>query len=258
MTLFLRAALVALIVAATGPEAMAGDPGVLRIGTEGAYPPFEYRDSSGTLKGFDVEVGDALCARMQVKCVWIPQDFDGLIPALRAGKIDMVISSMSVTPERAKAVDFTKPYYKSPSQYVALKSSGISEDPASLKGKVIGVQSGTIHQAYMEQRLPDITEKTYNTIQEAELDLESGRVDAVLADKLVTYDWINKEGSAKGFDYVGKPLVDPLATGLIAIAVPKGSVALKGRLDDAIDALLADSAYDRISGAYFPFNIRPQ
>jgi lysine-arginine-ornithine-binding protein len=248
----------ALAIVLGAGSALAGDPGVMRIGTEGAYPPFEFRDATGALKGFDIEIGDALCAKMQVKCIWMPQDFDGLIPAMKAGKVDLIISSLSITPERAKAVDFSKPYYQSPSQFVALKNSGISDDPSSLKGKTVGVQSGTNHQSYMEQRLPDITEKTYNTVQEAELDLESGRVDALLADKLVTYDWISKEGASKGFDFVGKPIADPLATGLIAIAVPKGDTASKARLDAAIDGLLKDSAYDRIASEYFPFDIRPQ
>jgi lysine-arginine-ornithine-binding protein len=229
----------------------------LRIGTEGAYPPFEYRDAAGTLKGLDVDVGNALCAEMKVTCTWMPQDFDGLIPAIRAGKIDIIISSLSMTPDRAKVIDFTKPYYLSSSQFVALKSSGITDDPGTLKGKVIGVQSGTIHQAYMEQKLPDVTEKVYNTVQEAELDLESGRIDALLADKLLTYDWLQKVGNAKGFDYVGKVLVDPLVTGQIAIGVKKGNTALLQSLNAAIDQLLGDPVYDKIAAGYFPFSIRP-
>ena len=229
----------------------------LRIGTEGAYPPFEYRDSSGALKGLDVDVGNALCAEMKVTCIWLPQDFDGLIPAIRAGKIDLIISSLSMTPDRAKVIDFTKPYYTSPSQFVALKASGITDDPGTLKGKTIGVQSGTIHQSYMEQKLPDITEKVYNTVQEAELDLESGRIDALLADKLLTYDWLVKVGNAKGFDYVGKVLVDPLVTGQIGVGVKKGNTTLEQSLNAAIDHLLADPAYDKIAAAYFPFSIRP-
>ena len=229
----------------------------LRIGTEGAYPPFEYRDASGTLKGMDVEIGNALCARMKVTCQFMPQDFDGLIPALKAGKIDLIISSLTMTPDRARVIDFTKPYYLSPSQYVALKSSGITDDPATLKGKTVAVQSGTNHQAYMEQRLPDIAIKAYNTVQEAQLDLESGRVDAMLADKLLMYDWLEKAGKAKGFDYVGKPLVDPLVTGEIGIGVKKGNTALVGSLNMAIDQLLASPEYDTITKAYFPFGVRP-
>jgi lysine-arginine-ornithine-binding protein len=243
------------VLACPSPAAAEGQ--TLRIGTEGAYPPFEYRDSSGTLKGLDVEVGNALCAEMKVTCIWMPQDFDGLIPAIRAGKIDMIISSLSMTPDRAKVIDFTKPYYLSPSQFVALKSSGITDDPSTLKGKTIGVQSGTIHQSYMEQKLPDITEKVYNTVQEAELDLEAGRIDAMLADKLLMYDWLVKAGNAKGFDYVGKPLVDPLVTGQIGVGVKKGNVALQQALNTAIDQLLADPAYDKIAAGYFPFSIRP-
>jgi lysine/arginine/ornithine transport system substrate-binding protein len=229
----------------------------LRIGTEGAYPPFEYRDAGGALKGMDVDIGNALCARMRVPCQFMPQDFDGLIPALKAGKIDLIISSMTVTPDRAKAIDFTKPYYLSPSQFVALKSSGVTDDPATLKGKTVAVQSGTNHQAYMEQRLPDIAIKVYNTVQEAQLDLESGRVDAMLADKLLMYDWLEKAGKAKGFDYVGKPVVDPLVTGQIAIGIKKGNTLLVGSLNAAIDQLLASPDYDKITGAYFPFSIRP-
>jgi len=235
----------------------AADPGEFRIGTEGAYPPFEFRDAGGQLKGFDVDVGNALCAEMKVKCTFVPQDFDGLIPALKAGKIDMIISSLSVTPERAKVIDFTKPYYVSLSQFVAAKNSGITDDPRTLQGKTVAVQSGTIHQAYLEQNLPDITEKAYNTIEEAELDLEDGRVDAFLADKLISYDWLVKAGNAKGFDYVGKPVVGPQVTGQIAIGIKKGDVAMKARLDTAIDQLLASPDYDKLSGAYFPFSIRP-
>ena len=231
--------------------------GGMRIGTEGAYPPFEYRDASGTLKGMDVEIGNALCEIMKIPCQWMPQDFDGLIPAIRAGKVDLIISSLSMTPDRAKVIAFTKPYYLSPSQFVALKSSGITDDPATLKGKTIAVQSGTNHQAYMEQRLPDIAIKAYNTVQEAELDLESGRVDAMLADKLLMYDWLEKAGKAKGFDYVGKPLVDPLVTGQIGIGVKQGNPLLVESLNAAIDKLLADPQYEKITKAYFPFSIRP-
>lgn len=252
------AVLLAVLTALILPHgARAADPGTLRIGTEGSYPPFEYRDASGALKGFDIDAGNMLCAEMKVQCIWLPQDFDGLIPALKAGKIDLIISSLSMTPDRAKVVDFTKPYYLSPSQLVALKSSGITDDPATLKGKVVGVQSGTIHQSYMEQKLPDISDKVYNTIQEAELDLEAGRIDALLADKLVTYDWLAKAGTAKGFDYVGKVLVDPLVTGQIGIGVKKGDTALARKLNAAIDLFLADPSYDRIAGGYFPFSIRP-
>ena len=246
-----------LAVAWSGHPVRAADPAVLRIGTEGAYPPFEYRDPSGVLKGFDIEVGDALCARMAVKCIWMPQDFDGLIPALKAGKIDMIISSMSVTAERAKVIDFTKPYYQTSSQLVAPKASGITDDFHMLKGKVVAVQSGTIHQTYMEERHPEITEKAYNTIQEADLDLEAGRVDAILADKVLMYDWLKKEGEAKGFDYVGQAIADPILTGNVAIGVAKGNAALKGNLEAAIDQLLADPAYDKMTSAYFPFSIRP-
>ena len=258
MTPFMKFALAVTVLIIGVEPALAGDPGVLRIGTEGAYPPFEYRDSSGTLKGFDIEFGDTLCARMQVKCVWVPQDFDGLIPALRAGKIDLIISSLAVTAERARAIAFTKPYYKTPSQLVALKSSGVTDDFGTLRGKTLGVQSGTIHQSYIEEKHPEVADKAYNTIQEADLDLEAGRVDAILADKLLMYDWLKKEGEAKGFDYVGKVIDDPILAGNIAIGVGRDNGALKAKLDIAIDQLLTDSAYDKIAGAYFPFSIRPE
>ncbi len=229
----------------------------LRIGTEAAYPPFEYRDATGVIKGMDIEIGDALCAKMAVKCIWIPQNFDGLIPALKAGKIDMIISSMTATAERAKAVDFSAPYYQSASQFVARKSSGFSSDPAKLRSKTVGVESGTVHQLYLEQRLPDTREKSYDTLENANLDLESGRVDAVLADKAAMYDWLKKEGAAKGFDYVGEPVVDPLIPGNIAVAMRKGNTDLKAKLDAAIQAILGDGSYDRITKQYFPFSIRP-
>jgi len=235
----------------------AAEERTLRIGTEAGYPPMEYRDPAGTLKGLEVDFGNALCARMGAKCVWVPISFDGLIMSLQAAKIDMIIASMSITEERAKAVDFTHPYYASPAQLIALRNSGITDDPATWKGKAIGVQSGTNHQTYAEQRLKNVDDKAYDSLEEAYLDLASGRVDAVLADKVALYDWMQKIGQAKGYDFVGKPIEDPILKGNIAIALRKDDGDLKSRLNAAIDAMLSDGEFDRMSARYFPFSIRP-
>src|SRR4029079_17488304 len=113
---------------------------VLKIGTEGAYPPFNNLTADGKLEGFDIDIGNALCEQMKVKCEWVTQDWNGIIPALQAGKFDAILASMSITPERAKQVDFTNKYYTTPSALAVPKDSplkGVTKE--DLAGKTIGV-----------------------------------------------------------------------------------------------------------------------
>ena len=126
----------------------------LRIGIEAAYPPFASKTPDNTIVGFDYDIGQALCAEMKVRCDWIEQEFDGLIPALKVKKVDAVISSMSITPERMKSVDFTNRYYRIPARLVFRKGSGISEIPSQLKGKRIGVQRATNFDRYGRRSNP--------------------------------------------------------------------------------------------------------
>ncbi len=112
----------------------------LRIGTEGAYPPFNGIDASGQAVGFDLDIGKALCAKMKTECEVVTSDWDGIIPALNAKKFDFIVASMSITDERKQAVDFTDPYYTNKLQFVAPKSVDFKTDKDSLKGKVIGAQ----------------------------------------------------------------------------------------------------------------------
>jgi len=107
----------------------------LRVGVEGAYPPFSWKESDGTLKGFDIEIAEAVCAELKRKCVLVEQDWDGMIPALLARKFDTIIASMSITEERKKRVDFSIKYYNTPAKFVAKKGSGLVISKAGLKGK---------------------------------------------------------------------------------------------------------------------------
>src|SRR5690606_36194909 len=111
--------LVGVLALFAGTQAMAEDS--LRIGVEASYPPFSYKKAHGSLAGFEIDVGNALCAEMKVTCTWVEQPFDGLIPALRVKKIDAIMSSMTVTEARLKVVDFSQSYYKTPARLVTRK-----------------------------------------------------------------------------------------------------------------------------------------
>ncbi len=186
---WLFGALAAVGIAAAAQVNAAPTQGdVVRIATEADYAPFEYKDANGTLKGFEIELGDAMCAAEHLKCEWVNMDFDSMIAALNAHKIDAVLSQMSITPERETKVAFTNPITLAPARFVAPVGSKITDDPATLKGKTLGVQSGTTHEAYARQKLAGIADiKVYQSQDEAFQDLKAGRIDATLADSTIEY-----------------------------------------------------------------------
>ncbi|SDG31142.1 polar amino acid transport system substrate-binding protein [Pseudomonas benzenivorans] len=223
----------------------------LKIGTEGAYPPFNLIDASGQVGGFDVEVAQALCAKLQAECEVVTSDWDGIIPALNARKFDFLVASMSITEERQQAVDFTAPYYTNKLQFIAPKGADFKTDEASLKGKVIGAQRATIAGTWLEDNLGDVVDiKLYDTQENAYLDLTSGRLDGVLADTFVNWEWL-KSDAGKGFEFKGEPVFD---NDKIGIAVRKGD-PLREKLNGALQQIVADGTYQKINAKYFPFSI---
>lgn len=226
----------------------------LVIGTEGAYPPFNNLTASGELVGFDVDIAKALCGRMQAECSFVAVDWDGLIPALQAGKIDVIAASLTITDERRKHVLFTHKYYATPLAIVARKDAGLAATAASaFAGKTLGVQGQTWQADYAATTFgaAGAELKLYPSQVEAMLDLANGRLDAVLSDKIQLVDWMKSEG-AGCCAMVG----DVAGTGAEAgLAVRLDDVQLRDRLEAALDAILADGTYDTIRKRYFDFDI---
>ena len=227
----------------------------VRIGTEGAYPPFNTLTADGKLVGFDIDMADALCAEMKVECEFVVQDWDGMIPALIAGKFDAVIASMSITPDRLKKVDFSKKYYNTPPAIAVAKDSTLSGDLAELNGKIIGAQSSTTHSDYAEKKLGGIDLRLYPTPDEYKLDLEAGRLDGVVDDIVVLSEWVDSEAGA--CCKILTPLVpDPAINGEGAgIAVRKGETELADKFTAAIAAIRANGKYKEINDKYFAFDV---
>jgi polar amino acid transport system substrate-binding protein len=227
----------------------------VRIGTEGAYPPFNSVNTSGELVGFDIDIGKALCAKMKVECTFVAQDWDGIIPALLAKKFDAIVASMSITEERKQKVAFTVPYYSTPGNFIAPKDTKLTDlSPAGLKGKTIGTQSSTTASVYLEEKYKGSDIKLYPTQDEANADLANGRLDTILADKFVLYEWLEKTDAGKCCKFIGADLkdVNPEGTG---IAVRKDDNELREALNKAIKEIVADGTYKTINAKYFPFDI---
>ena len=147
MRKFTFLAMFAALALAAGTAA--ADMKKVTLGTEGAYPPFNWIDENGELQGFDIDIGNALCAAAKLDCTWAVQDWDGIIPGLLAKKYDAIIASMSITEERKKKVDFTGKYYTTPAKFVRMKGSDIEISDEGLEGKAVGVQRATIHENFL-------------------------------------------------------------------------------------------------------------
>ncbi|WP_440995330.1 ABC transporter substrate-binding protein [Arhodomonas sp. SL1] len=246
----LRLAIAAAAAAALGIGAAAQAADNIRIATEGAYPPFNFIDESGEVKGFDVDIANALCEEMGADCELVIQDWDGIIPGLVAGKYDAIIASMSITPERQEAVTFSERYYSNKLQFIAAKDSDFGPE-GDLGGTAIGAQRATIAAQWLEENTEDVTVRLYDTQENAFLDLASGRVDAILADKYVSWEWLESE-QGSDYEFKGDPVYEDDE---IAIAVRKGNTELAERFSEAIEAIRADGTYQRINEKYFPFDI---
>lgn len=224
----------------------------LRIGTEGAFPPFTMLNAQGQAVGFDLDIAQALCAKLNAECEIVLFDWDGMIPALNAGKFDILAASMSVTEERKQAISFTDHYYTNKLQFVAPKSTDFPTDKASLKGKVIGAQRATIAGNWLEDNLGSAVEiKLYDTQENAYLDLASGRIDAMLADKFVQWEWLSST-AGQAFEFKGEPVFED---DKVAMGVRKSDNDLRQRLNKALAEIRADGTYEKLNAKYFPFSI---
>ncbi|MTH61548.1 transporter substrate-binding domain-containing protein [Paracoccus litorisediminis] len=252
----------AILACGLGPIAHAAE-GELVIGTEGAYPPFSMADANGNVTGFDADVGNAVCAKLQLKCRFVVQAFDGLIPALNAKRFDIIISGMSITDERQKQIDFSRSYGEFPNHFIAKKDSELAgaKDLDTLKkdlgGMRVGVQAGTTHAAYVEKNLPDAQLMTYDTLDQMQIDLASGRLDTSFADVTAQNDFLAKPDGAdfQLVDVVIDSSSDAtLGTGL-GIGIRKDEAELKERINQALCDLGADGSMKAASEKWFKMDI---
>ncbi|WP_227268141.1 transporter substrate-binding domain-containing protein [Roseobacter weihaiensis] len=219
------------------------------------YPPFSEKGADGTWQGWEIEIIGAVCAAMEEECEIVPVAWDGIIPALLAEKFDVIMASMSITEERMKTIDFSDRYYNTPAVIIGPEGSDISGDPASLDGKIVGVQVATTHANYVDAYFAETAEvKTYSTFDEHNQDLFAGRVDAVVADSLAMQAFLSSD-QGDGFEIKGE-LNDAAIFGPgVGGGMRKGETELAEKLNAAIAQIRADGTYDEISSRYFDFDI---
>lgn len=230
---------------------------VLKVGIEAAYPPFASKTPDNRIVGFDYDIGQALCTEMKVQCVWRENEFDGLIPALKVKKVDAIISSMSITPERMKSVDFSDRYYRIPARLVVRKGSGITEVPAQLKGLRIGVQRATNFERYVTDKFVPAGAKvvSYASQNEVFLDLLGGRLDATMASSVAIDEGLLKKPEGKDYEFVGPTFTEEQYFGTgIGVALRKGD-PMQARFNQALATIRANGTYDEIRKKYFDFDI---
>jgi polar amino acid transport system substrate-binding protein len=232
------AALVILTGAAAAQE--------VRLGTEGAYAPWNFIDDDGNVAGFEIDLGNELCTRAGLECVWVVNEWDTIIPNLMAGNYDAIIAGMSITEERMQSIDFTQDYYPpDPSLFAMAADASINFD--SLSGIRIGVQGATIQAGYAEEHFADgNTILSYETADQSMADLSAGNVDVVLADGGYLRPIVEGSGGALKLD---GPEV--LIGGGVGLGLRKEDDDLEAKLNAAIDSVKADGTLDAMIMEWF-------
>lgn len=280
LTTFATTLVVSLCVV-SGASAQSKDWSSIKISTEGAYKPWNFTDPSGKLIGFEIDLAENLCKRMKAKCEIVAQAFDGVIPALNAGKFDAIMSGMNITDKRKEAIAFTQPYGRTPSTFAVLKSNPLAKLPEAgkvyslgadgaaaaekslnelkplLKGKIVAVQTSTAQANFLEKYFKDVVEiRQYKTTEQHDLDLAAGRVDSVFASMSYLKGMVespgNKDMMLAGPRYGGGALGFGVAVGL-----RKSDTELLAKFDAAVNAAVTDGTVKTMSMKWFGFDITP-
>jgi lysine/arginine/ornithine transport system substrate-binding protein len=249
----LLAALSVALLAVSAGAAQAKDWTTVRFGVDASYAPFESKAPDGKLVGFDIDLGNEICKRMNAKCVWVEQDFDGMIPGLKAKKFDGVLSSMTITPQREEQIAFSAKLFNTPTRLVAKKGTSFQPTADSLKGKSVGVEQGTIQETYAKENWAPkgVNVVPYQNQDQVYADLISGRLDAALQDEVQADLGFLKTPRGAGFQFAGKEI----PTGAAAIGLRKEDTDLKAKIDKAIAEMIKDGTYKKIEAKYFDFDV---
>jgi octopine/nopaline transport system substrate-binding protein len=280
MTAIMAALAVATGLLATTAQAEDKKWTKITIATEGAFPPYNLTKADGTLDGYEIELSKYLCDHMKVECNVIPQAFDGMIPALNAGKFDAIMAGMSATEKRKEVIDFSTSYGSTGQAFATLKGSELETLPMKgelfslasneagarkaveelkplVEGKTIGVQSASIAARFIDEYLKDVEVREYKTTEQHDLDLVAGRVDFVMASmgylKTAAEKPANSDMMIVGPRFQGGFLGAGSSVGL-----RKSDTELKVMFDDAIAAAKADGTIKRLSEKWFGFDLTPQ
>jgi len=248
----LAAAVLAVSAAAAGAQ-------TLKVGIAAEpYPPFASPSASGEWEGWEVEIAKALCEEAELQCEITPVSWDGIIPALTSGKIDMITASMSITEERKQTIDFSDKYYNTPTGIVGAKGVEMDATPEGLKGKILGVQVSTVHENYANKHFKDTAAeiKVYQTQDEANQDLAAGRIDATQADSIALDAFLETEQGKACCEMKGTVAQDDEILGPgVGVGLRKGEDELKQKINAAIAGIRASGKYEEISRKYFNFDI---
>jgi octopine/nopaline transport system substrate-binding protein len=268
---------ISLILMTFSSVAIAGDWSKIRIGTEGAYEPWNFTDSAGNIVGAEIDLANDLCKRMNAECEFVQQDWDGIIPALTNGKYDVIMAGMSITEERMETISFSNAYFTEPARLATLKGAPLSTFEAgksldlgqdnsvtkgtinamssALQGYKLGVTVATIHENFANEYL-DVDLKVYQTQDEMNLDLTAGRIDAMLCD-VGTTEALMETPSGANVALVGPNIFGGLLGAGVGAGIRQDNGDLKAMFDDAIAASIADGTAGKIATKWFGKDITP-
>lgn len=222
------------------------------------YPPFAVPDASGQWSGWEIDMIHAVCKEAKLECELAPTAWDGLIPALESGKIDMIMGAMSITEERKKVIDFSDKYYNTPGMVVSAKGMEVPATPEGMKGKIIGVVGGTTHADYVKKHFGEVVSeiKEYQTQDEVNADLAAGRIDATQADALAMDGFLKSDTGKNCCQSNGAvPNDDAILGAGIGVGLRKTDTELKGKINAAIKAMRDNGSYSELAKKYFDFDI---
>ncbi|CAI8803054.1 2-iminobutanoate/2-iminopropanoate deaminase [Pseudomonas sp. IT-196MI5] len=241
-----------IVLLAAGCTTAVVDPQI-RFGVEPLVPPFEFRNENGELQGLNIELGNALCAELKSRCVWVDQDYATNIDALEGGRFDAIMP-MTATSLRRERVDFTENLYPLSSRLVAPKGANLQPDAQSLRGKRVGVLAGTSREAFAKARWAQagVTVRSFNLNDQLVASLLAGELDATLQDSIeITYALLSKP-QGQGFDFAGPAISDSMLGSGVAMAVRKNDTRLRNNLNAALERLKQNGQLQAITQRYLP------